>query len=163
MVLVLNPGPHHLVFPLLFENLAHAHNYGAELFATWDVTGRWRISPGYSWLHMSITPDASSQDFTVGQTAGHSPEHQFQVRSWLKVRKNWDSDTTLMYVSALGNLAIPSYFRLDSRLGWRVGEFVEISITGQNLLQARHTEFYDSQIAQTEVQRSVFGKVTWRF
>ncbi len=68
-----------------------------------------------------------------------------------------------MYVSPLGNMAIPSYVRLDSRLGWRVGQSVEISVVGQNLLQARHLEFYDIQVGQTEVQRSVFGKVTWRF
>src|SRR6266853_286579 len=33
----LSPGPPHLVFPIIFDNQAHAQNYGAELFATWDV------------------------------------------------------------------------------------------------------------------------------
>jgi len=160
----LNPGPPHLVFPLIFDNLAHAQNYGAELSATWDVTGRWRISPGYSLLRMSITRDPSSQDSSIEQTVGDSPAHQFQVRSWLNLRKNVDWDSTLMYVSALSHLAIPSYVRLDSRLGWRVGESVEISVVGQNLLAPRHLEFLDSNgTNQTQVERSVFGKITWRF
>src|SRR5205814_10302433 len=100
---------------------------------------------------------------TVEQISGESPAHQLQVRSWLKLRKNVDWDSTLMYVSGRNRLAIPSYVRLDSRLGWRLGEFVEISIVGQNLLRARHLEFSDPQVGQTEVSRSVFGKVTWRF
>ena len=159
----LSPGPPHLVFPIIFDNQAHAQNYGAELFATWDVTGRWRISPGYSLLRMSITRDPSSRDSGIEQTTGDSPAHQFQGRSWFRLRNNLDWDNTLMYVSALNHLAIPSYVRLDTRLGWRLGEFVEISIVGQNLLRARHVEFSDSQVRQTEVSRSVFGKVTWRF
>ena len=164
-VFALTPGPPHLVFPLLFENLADAQNYGAELFATWDVTGRWRISTGYSLLRMSIARDPSSHDSMIEQTAGDSPEHQYQVRSWLNLRKNVDWDSTLMYVSALSDLAIPSYVRLDSRLGWRLGEHVEISIVGQNLLSPRHLEFLDTTalVLHTEIERSVFGKITWRF
>jgi iron complex outermembrane receptor protein len=164
-VFTLNPGPPHLVFPLRFENLAAAQNYGTELFATWDVTGRWRVSTGYSWLRMSIVRDPSSHDSTIEQTTGESPEHQYQVRSWLKLHKNLDWDSTLIYVSALPHLAIPGYFRLDSRLGWRLGEFVEIGIVGQNLLSPRHLEFLDTHafILNSEVERSVLGKITWRF
>ena len=139
-----NPGPPHLVFPTVFDNLAHAENYGAELFATWDVSRRWRISPGYSLLRMSVKRDPSSRDSTVEQIGGESPAYQLQVRSWLKLRKNVDWDSTLMYVSGRSRLAIPSYARLDTRLGWRLGEFVEISIVGQNLLRSRHLEFFDT-------------------
>ncbi|MDP8990701.1 MAG: TonB-dependent receptor, partial [Acidobacteriota bacterium] len=112
---VLTPGPPHLTFPMVFGNLAHAQNYGAEGFATWEVTGRWKISPAYTLLRMSITRDPSSHDTSIEQTVGNSPEQQFQVRSWLKLRNNLDWDNTVMYVSPLGNMAIPSYVRLDSR------------------------------------------------
>jgi iron complex outermembrane receptor protein len=162
-VFVFSPRPPHLVFPVMFDNLAHAENFGAELFATWDVSSRWRISPGYSLLRMSVKRDPSSRDSTVEQISGESPAHQLQVRSWLKLRKSVDWDSTLMYVSGRSHLAIPGYVRLDTRLGWRLGEYVEISIVGQNLLRARHLEFSDPQVGQTEVSRSVFGKVTWRF
>jgi iron complex outermembrane receptor protein len=164
-VFTLSPGPPHLVFPLLFGNLAAAQNHGAELFATWDVSSRWRISGGYSLLRMSITRDPASGDTMIEQTVGNSPAQQYQARSWLKLRKNVDWDSSLMYVSALAQLAIPSYIRLDSRLGWRLGEFVEIGIVGQNLLTPRHLEFVDTtaRVLHTEVERSIFGKITWRF
>jgi hypothetical protein len=61
-------------------------------------------------------------------------------------------------------VSIASYVRLDTRLGWRLGEFAEVSITGQNLLGPRRFEFPNTeQLQATPVQRSVVGKVIWRF
>jgi len=49
-------------------------------------------------------------------------------------------------------------------LGRRLGEFAEFSIVGQNLLAPRHAEFPDFQLIDHMLdQRSVFGKITWRF
>ena len=72
----------------------------------------------------------------------------------------WDTS-----VSSPGALAgIPAYTRVDSRLGWRPGESVEFSLTGQNLLSRLHAEFPDEYfIAHTLIERSVFGKLTWHF
>jgi iron complex outermembrane recepter protein len=157
--------PGYLVVPLVFGNLAQARDYGVELFATWDVTGRWKISPGYSLLRMTVKRDASSQDPAVEQIPGDSPQHQIQIRSLLNLSRKVEWDSSLMYVSGLSHLAIPSYVRLDCRLGWRVGESVEISVVGQNLLAPRHLEFFDATgtILHTEVERSIFGKITWHF
>src|SRR5207248_6508416 len=48
----LNPTPPHLVIPFMFDYKARARNYGAEAFANWNVTDRWRISPGLTMLNM---------------------------------------------------------------------------------------------------------------
>lgn len=84
-------------------------------------------------------------------------------------RLEWDS--TAFYVGGLkpdfgGIVSAPvsDYVRLDTRLGWRVGEFIELSFAAQNLLSPRRFESPDShQLNATPVQRSVIGKVTWRF
>jgi hypothetical protein len=61
-------------------------------------------------------------------------------------------------------VSIASYVRLDTRLGWRLGEFTELSFAAQNLLSPRRLEFPNAeQLHATPVQRSVVGKVTWRF
>ena len=58
----------------------------------------------------------------------------------------------------------PRVERLDTRLGWRIAEQVELSVAGQNLLRTLHAEFGDGYgLDHTLVQRSVVGKVTWRF
>jgi iron complex outermembrane receptor protein len=161
---VTSPGPPHLVIPLVFENLAHAQDHGAELVVAWEATRRWKLSPGYSWLDMSVVRDPTSQDSTIMLTPGYSPKNHFQIRSLFNVSKNIDWDTTLQYVSNLTTGSIPSYTRLDTRLGWRPRKSMEISIVGQNLLRPLHFEFPDSfGLDSTQVERSVFGKITWRF
>jgi iron complex outermembrane receptor protein len=113
---------------------------------------------------MNVMRDPSSQDSTVMQTPGYSPKHHFQIRSFFNVSRSVDWDTTLQYVSNLTNGSIPSYTRLDTRVGWRFIKSMEVSIVGQNLLQPLHPEFPDLfGVDHTEVERTVFGKVTWRF
>ena len=94
----------------------------------------------------------------------YSPEHQFQFRSFLNLSSKLEWDHTLIYVSRLHDGNIPGYVRLDSRLARRIGECFEVSVTGQNLLQSRHVEFPDELgLNHTQIERSVLGKVTWRF
>jgi hypothetical protein len=63
-----------------------------------------------------------------------------------------------------GNGLTSSYTRVDSRLGWRLGEFLELSIVGQNLLSPAHAEYHDAfAILHSLVARNAFCKVTWRF
>ncbi len=54
---------------------------------------------------------------------------------------------------------------MDVRLGWRPTRNLELSLVGQNLLANHHAEFRPSSIATqaTEVERSVYGRITLRF
>jgi iron complex outermembrane receptor protein len=159
-----SPGPPHLVIPETWGNLARAQNYGVELSGSWDVTSRWRISPGFSFLHMNVRPDASSTDTTVGLTGGYSPKHQAQLRSSVKLSHRMEWDTSAYFVGVLSNGPVPAYTRLDTRLGWTIGESMYFSVSGQNLLSPRHFEFLNGTLVQpTEVERSIVAKLTWHF
>jgi iron complex outermembrane receptor protein len=163
----MDPAPLHLLIPVIFGDNAHAHNYGAEIFVNWNVTHRWRISPGYGFLQMHVTGDPSTRDPNPGEIANESPKHQFQIRSFLNLTRRLEWDTAVFQVGGLkdeGDGPTSSYTRLDSRLGWRVGESLEFSIVGQNLLSPAHAEYHDTfAILHSLAARSVFGKVTWRF
>ena len=160
----LDPAPPHLVLPYYFRNLAYANNYGGEVFANWNVTSRWQLSPGFSFLQMKIGLDPSSRDTSAQASVGYSPKHQAQLRSTLDLPHGLEWDTSAYFVGALRYGPVPSYTRLDTRLGWRVGESIEFSVAGQNLLTPRHIEFGDGiQVHVTQVERSIVGKVTWRF
>jgi iron complex outermembrane receptor protein len=163
----MDPPPLHLLIPVIFADNAHAHNYGGEVFANWNVTHRWRISPGYSFLQMHVAGDPSTQDPAAAEIANETPKHQFQIRSFLNLTRNLEWEAAVFDVGDLkdgGNGSTPSYTRLDSRLGWRVGESLELSIVGQNLLSPAHAEYHDAfSILHSLMARSVFGKVTWRF
>ena len=153
-------GVQYLVLPQVSTNAAGALSYGAEFSGNWNVTHGWRLSPGYSFLHI----DANGYTAGLSSPPGASPNHQFQVRSLLDLPHHLEWDNTLGFVSKLTFGDVPAYTRLDSRIGWRVGEFIELSVVGQNLFTPRHAEFFYSYgLNQTLVERSVFAKVTWRF
>ena len=159
-----DPGPPHIEIPFTWGNLAHALNYGVELSGSWDVTSRWRLSPGFTLLHMDVKPDASSGDTTVAATPGYSPKRQAQLRSSVKLSHRVEWDTSAHFVGALSNGPVPAYTRLDTHLGWTMGESLYFSVSGQNLLSPHHFEFLNGSLVQpTEVERSVVGKITWHF
>ncbi len=158
------PVPPHLVFPLILSNGASARTYGGEVFATWNVTSRWRLSPGYSLIHMNVMQDPLSQSVAGTGVPGNTPSHQIQLRSALRLRPSMDLDTSLYFVGHVSDDQTPGYTRLDVQFRWRVLESVEISLAGQNLLTPHHAEFGNAiGIDYTQVQRSILGKITWRF
>lgn len=78
---------------------------------------------------------------------------------------HFEFDTLLYYVDSLSHQHAPSYFRLDTRLGWHPIHALEVSLVAQNLPSARHLEFGQGQtgVEPTQVERSICGKITWRF
>jgi iron complex outermembrane receptor protein len=154
-------GAPHIVLPLIFEYDANAQTYGAEAFGTWTVTRRWRISPSVSAIHLKANNTYLVED------EDNTPQIQTQLRSSLDLTSRLDWDVAVWHVGRLrdgGDGAVPAYNRVDTRLAWRVGEFTELSVVGQNLLTPLHAEFHSEyEVQRTLVERSVFGKITWRF
>ena len=153
-------GTPYLVLPNMVVNTGRLRSYGAEFFANWQAADHWRISPGYSYLHLDQVGNAG-----LNPEPGTSPNHQFQVRSQADLPHHLEWDNTVGYVSKLSVGTVPAYVRFDTRLGWRTGESVEWSVVGQNLLTPRHAEFSNTVYPAdfTLVERSFFGKVTFRF
>ena len=163
-----DPVPY-LIFPLTLSSNAHGLSYGGEVFATWSVNSRLRISMGYSLIHMNVGLNPGNGPNVIA-IAGLREQHATKPisgRSALTLTKRWSWDATF---SRLGNLpdsgdgGIPSYSQLDTQLKWRITDAVEFDVVGRNLLQRRHAEFSDEDsVLHSLVARSVFGKVTWRF
>jgi iron complex outermembrane receptor protein len=156
--------PVRIEIPLIYGNLGRATNYGAEVSLAWAATPRWRIATGYAWLHTNPGLEPGSTDQLSRDLLLDSPEHSFQIRSTVNVGHGLEWGQTLYWTARLPDGASPNHARLDSRLAWRLGERTEISIVGQNLLRPRFLEYSDTfQILGAQVQRSVFGKITWTF
>ena len=97
-------------------------------------------------------------------TSGQNPTNQFNLRSEWNVSKKLQFDASSYYVSALPALNVPQYLRLDTRLGWRPSQAIDLSIGGQNLLRPHHREFVPEALIQgSEVDRSFYGRITWQF
>jgi len=112
---------------------------------------------------MVIFKDAANVDSEVGDSGTGTPRQQFQVRSALDLPRHFAWDSSLDYVGRLA-AGIPAYTRVDTRLGRRINEHLDVSAVGQNLLSPRHAEFPDDVgVNHTLVARSVFVKFTFKF
>ena len=154
------------VLPSTFANKMHGTTGGIEAFIHWKVTDRWTLSPGYSFLKMHLYPDPTSLDTTSAANAeGSSPSHQAQLRSHLELPHGMGWDSSVFFVGPLPAQSVPSFTRLDSQLTWRFSEGAQLSIVGQNLLADHHVEFNNflSAVNPSQVTRSAYAKVTWKF
>ncbi|MDX2032043.1 MAG: TonB-dependent receptor [Blastocatellia bacterium] len=162
------PAPPRVVIPLVLGNRMLGESYGAELSSNWNVTTHWKLSAGYTFLRVQLTPYPESRGQLPPDSEneeGNSPQHQAQLRSYLKLPRGLEFDAAIYRVGGLRTGAIPAYTRLDARFGWRATESLELSVGLQNLLDPRHPEFGLQQLGETptQVERSLYGKVTWRF
>jgi iron complex outermembrane receptor protein len=153
------------VVSLLTMNNFSGESYGGEIAARWEVFSWWRLRPSYTFLEVNLHSDAGPLESAPTQQEGGSPQHQFALRSEWDLPKHFEFDAAVRYVDRLESMDIPSYVTVDLRLGWRPIKNLEIAIVGQNLVEAKHAEFrtLNAPSIVGEVQRSVYGKVTWRF
>jgi iron complex outermembrane receptor protein len=78
---------------------------------------------------------------------------------------NLQLDLLGRYVDGLPGPRVDRYTTVDARLAWHPLPGWEIAVVGQNLLEERHGEFKPIFVSSlpTQVQRSVYGTLTWRY
>lgn len=156
----LSPGPPHMVIPMIVTNGMQGITYGFEALTTWKPVDFWKLSFGYAWLDIDLDADGNPGE----EEAEYSPEHQIQVRSYLDLPNALSLDTELYFVDDLPGLDLPSYTRMDLRLGWDPAERWSFSLNIENLLDDRHPEFpARSGIGASEVPRTIYGQVRYCF
>jgi len=163
--LFFDPSPlPHMVIPFYMGNKMDGHTYGAEVAAIWNITEKWKVTASYSYLQIQLHSDSSNMAIDAEEGEGDSPHNRFHLQSCLNLPYRLEFDQSLYYVDNLPTQHVPKYFRLDLRLGWHPTEKVELSICGQNLLDSQHSEFVDyGGNSPREIERSVYGKIAWKF
>jgi iron complex outermembrane recepter protein len=160
-------GPGTFDLPLNFQNRMKGETYGVELAATWQLTDWWRLYGTYTFLRMNLHRDAglaASAEVAEGQ----SPQHQVYLRSSWNLPRHVEFDLIGRFVDRLPGFGpvVESYPSLDARLSWRPRRNLEFAVVGQNLLDNHHAESGTVPLLKSllvEIQRSVYGKATWRF
>jgi iron complex outermembrane recepter protein len=163
----LDSGTGQVIIPVTNQNLTDGHSEGVELLVNFSPRENWRLMATYSNVHLSL--DAGGMDLNRGQfLEGATPRHQFTLRSLLDLPHGFELDAQFRSLSRIEELpeiatgeGIAGYSELDVRLGWRSGA-MEIALVGRNLLHDHHLEF-GTPAARGEIERSVYGKVAWRF
>jgi iron complex outermembrane receptor protein len=157
------------VFPIYLQNNLEGTTYGLELSADYQMLDWWRWHAGYDFLREDIHVVPGARDFTNGLNETADPQNQVFLRSSMDLPQNLELDLGGRFIDSLtinnGPTAatVPAYFELDARLAWHPTKNIELSVVGQNLLHDQHPEYGFPGPGQVQIERSVYGKITWHF
>lgn len=133
-------------------------SYGADLAAKWEVSSSLTFDAAYSFFELDLEPKGDTADIKTEVTERNAPRNQY----WL--RWNWQPSARyfvagqLRHVDEIRGLDVPAFNDMSLRLGWNVTEAVQLSITGENLLESQHREWG----TDSEVERGVYAEIIWR-
>ena len=157
------------ILPFYFANGIEGDTDGLEFSSNYQASDAWSVHAGYTLLkeHLHVKPGQVDINDALNETA--DPQHQFSLRSSLNLPRHTEFDTSLRWVDTLhtNNGAVvgtvPSYFELDTHLAWHASDRLEFALVGQNLLHNRHPEYGFPGPTRPEIERSAYGKFTWRY
>lgn len=163
--LSVDPLPPHLVVSSSINNEAEGESYGVELAAIWQAEDWWRLTGSYTLMNVETRATSLSSQNQYIDEGGTAPRHQISIWSRMDLPRAVEFDMGLRYVDALSSTDIDEYLTMDVHLGWNPSENLEFSLVGSSLLDSQYPEWSPTYIQSqsTEVERSVYGKVTWRF
>lgn len=143
---------------LIINNATQGNTYGFESTAAWSMLNWWRWDLSYSYIKDRIPGDDAFPQQKVSIRTALTPWDNINIDFWLRYNDN----ATVFTVQE--PIRINSYVTLDMRLGWQAHKQLELSVTGQNLLDNRHLEFVQESLTQpTEIPRGIYGKIAWQF
>jgi iron complex outermembrane receptor protein len=160
-------------YPIYFQNNLEGETHGLELSTTYQVLDWWRVHAGYDLLleHLHVKPGQVDATGATNETA--DPKGQASLRSSMDLPRNIAFDAALRWVDALqinngptgGPVTglVPSYFEFDARIGWHITKNLELSLAGQNLLHDHHPEYGFPSPTREEIERSVYGRISWGY
>ncbi len=145
---------------LVIGNEMEGKGKGIEAWGTFRATNAWRLDAGVAVLDQNLRLKPNSTDTTGVAAAGNDPRYQFTLRSSIDLPGQQEFDVILRHVSQLPNPEVPAYTAMDARYAWRLRHDLELSVTGQNLLDRSHPEFGPSA-TRGEFERGIFLRLKW--
>ncbi len=164
-----SPSPPHLVLENFNANVLEGEVYGLEMSLQWKPLDNWKLSSSYTFSKVDLRPTDNSVVFPQAFNgegdldAEGEPKHLFHFRSYLNLPHNLEFDSSIYYVSRNSARNIPSYSRVDLRLGWKPIKKLDLSLIGQNIFDESHQELTELLEVGTETERSFYFKATFNF
>ncbi len=147
--------------PLRWGNEIKGNTYGLEAWGKWQATDWWRLSPGLRLLYKDLKFQRGASELLGLAQSGNDPRSQALLTSSMDLGAGVTLDATLRYVGALPDPHLGSYFELGASLGYRISRQFDVSVSGFNLLHARHLEYPDP--SGEYIRRSVIAQLRWRY
>ncbi|THD78015.1 MAG: TonB-dependent receptor [Phenylobacterium sp.] len=147
------------LIPLFWGNGVQGHTYGLEAWGNFQAAPWWRLSASVDLLKEDFNIKPGFLALGGISEVADDPKRQAMLKSSMDLGPAVTWDAQLRYVSALPDPALPAYTELNTRVGWRVSPKLELSLSGFNLLHARHVELPGA----SAVPRTVFAELRWGF
>jgi iron complex outermembrane receptor protein len=155
---VTSPPPGYILFSLPFANGIMGSTNGGEITPDWKATRWMELRASYSYVSLDLLDKPThTKTSYVSTYEGSSPHNEAVAQALFRLPKGFEFDPTYRYVGALPALVVNAYQTADARLAWHASKRLELSLTGQNLLQPRHAES-----GPVLIQRSAYAQITWR-
>lgn len=141
----------------IYVNEGYTDAFGGELTASWQPIDHTRatvfVATTEAESHRfdpTVFPDPATIEGQVprlrgGLTAGWDPVPGLEL------------DTNVLYTQQ--HAGVPTWWRLDLRLGWRTSEQTTVELVGQNLTDPHHPEYFYLE----QVERGCYVMVTHTF
>ena len=148
--------------PFVFGNQMAGTVFGVEVWGNLQVTDWWRLSAGFNLQHEDLRFLAGSTQLAGLAFVSDDPGHQASLHSAMDLGHDVTWDVYLRDVGVLPHPGVPGYVEASTRIAWNVTKSVQVSLSGFNLLHARHREFFEDGTT-TDIPRSVLAQVRVRF
>lgn len=148
--------------PVVISNGLEGESYGAELTGSYQLADWARLQAGYTEMRIRIRPKPGSTDESFGRAESHDPDRQLLLHLSLNLPGQVELNSGFRYLARTSSYEVPAYAELNMRLAWHPSARLEVAIVGQNLLHDHHPEF-GAVATRQEIERSLFGKVSWYY
>jgi len=135
---------------------------GLEIAPDWKPVSWFEMRGSFSHVHVALHSKLGySQASYAAGIEGSSPHREAAVQGIFTLGHGVEIVPDYRFVSALPAAAVPRYQTADTRIAYPLETHLELSATGQNLLQARHLEMTGDNSNAVGIKREVFGGLTW--
>jgi iron complex outermembrane receptor protein len=126
---------------LTFANEMEGDTNGIEMWGTYQMSRRWRLSAGFVAMKERLRLKPVSNDAPAPGAVGLNPSNSWQIRSGIQLAPRHTLDVALRHVGALPFPYVPAYTAFDARYGWRVLPNLELSVTAKDLFGSDRAEY----------------------
>ncbi len=168
------PTPSPAGFDYRFVNALSSYGQGIEVAADWKATSWLSFALSYPSLDLDWKDERDLLDNVGGPLLNEaSPKHQLLLRSTIALAEHWQLYLWLGSIGSIKGLnradlrselvTLDTYFLVDANLIWTPRKDIEEMLAGQNLTSDGQLEYLsEHSTPPTEIDRGVYGKVTWR-
>ena len=159
-----------------FFNGVEGDSYGVEFVSDWKPSSWLSLIFTYSYLDIELLDidPATGQRGPKNFISKVSPRNQASVRSSIDLSEKWQTNLWLRYTDEIvsrnsidlqeAGVTLDDYFTFDANLIWKPTDHIEIMLDFQNLFNNRQLQYVSEFLTPaTEIERSVYAKLTYRF